>query len=87
MIEAIGWIGSICFALCAAPQAWQSFKEKHSNGLSWGFLGLWLVGEIFTLVYVLPEKQYPLIFNYIVNLAFLLVIIYYKMPKKEKENE
>ena len=37
----LGWIGSLCLAICALPQAWQSFKEKNSNGISWGFLMLW----------------------------------------------
>ena len=37
-METIGWIGSICFALCAIPQAWKSFKDGHSRGITWGLM-------------------------------------------------
>ena len=83
-MDAIGWLGSILFALCGLPQAIKSYKEKHSNGLAWGFLLMWLWGEIFTFAYVLPKMDYPLLANYVVNFLFLIVIIWYKLfPKGE----
>jgi len=81
-METIGWIGSILFALCGFPQALQSYKDKHSNGLNWPFILMWLFGEILTLIYIWPKSDYPLIFNYSLNLIFLLVIIYYKIKSK-----
>ena len=81
-METIGWIGSILFALCGFPQALQSYKDKHSNGLNWPFILMWLFGEILTLIYIWPKSDYPLIFNYSLNLMFLLVIIYYKVKSK-----
>lgn len=83
MLEFIGWIGGAAFAICGLPQAIKSYKEKHSDGLAWGFLLLWLTGEICTTIYVIPKGHLPLIFNYAFNLIFLFVIIYYKIyPKK-----
>ena len=83
--ELIGWIGGIFFAICAIPQAIQSYKDKHSNGLSWSFLILWTIGEILTLIYTLskPVDLWPLIFNYTFNLLAISVIIWYKIPKKK----
>jgi uncharacterized protein with PQ loop repeat len=78
-LEIIGWMGSIMFALCAIPQAWQSYTDGHSNGVNWLFLILWLSGEIFTLIYVVPKKHWPLIFNYIANVLFILIIVYFKI--------
>ena len=78
-MEFIGWIGSILFAICAIPQAIQSYKQKHSNGVSKLFLTLWLLGEIFTTIYVFPKHDIPLLFNYAVNFACVLVISYYKI--------
>ena len=78
-MELIGWLGSICFALCALPQAVMSYRQGHSDGMSWGLLLLWMVGEILTLIYVAPKAHWPLIFNYAGNLVLLQVIIYYKM--------
>lgn len=78
-MELIGWVGSLCFAICGAPQAWLAYKQGHSRGISWGFLLLWISGEVMTLTYVIPKIDYPLIFNYVSNLIFLSVILYFKL--------
>lgn len=82
-MEIIGWIGSVLFAICGLPQAIQSYNEGHSDGLNWLFILPWLFGELFTLIYIIPKGDMPLIFNYVLNLIFLLVILYYKIkPRK-----
>ena len=83
MLENIGWIGSILLAFCGLPQAVESIKTKSSEGLTWGFIGMWFIGEICTFVYILPTLNLPLLFNYTANIIFLAIIIYFKlMPKK-----
>lgn len=80
MMEVVGWIGSILFALCAVPQAWQSWRQKHSDGLSWSFLLMWFFGEVLTIIYVLQKEDVaPLLANYCFNIALLLVIIWYRL--------
>lgn len=74
----IGWIGAIALALCAVPQAWQSFKEKNSDGINDWFLGLWILGEVASFIYVVPTGDMPLIANYGANLVLLGIIGYYK---------
>ena len=82
-METIGWLGSILLAFCGLPQAWESYKTKSSEGLTWGFILMWFMGEIFTVIYIIPKWHWPLIFNYTANIIFLSVIIYYKIkPKK-----
>jgi uncharacterized protein with PQ loop repeat len=82
-MELIGWLGSILLAFCGLPQAIESYKTKSSEGLTWGFIGMWFIGEILTIIYILPQMVLPLIFNYTANIIFLSVIIYYKInPKK-----
>lgn len=78
-LEIIGWLGSICFAVCGAPQAYKSWKDKHSNGITWGLLLLWILGEICTLIYVIPKGHAPLILNYLGNIGFVSIVIYYKI--------
>jgi uncharacterized protein with PQ loop repeat len=86
-MDAIGWIGSGLFALCGLPQAVQSAREGHSHGLSWMFLLMWFFGEIFTMVYVWPKMDYPLLANYLTNMVFLVIILYYKIfPRAKNEN-
>ena len=82
-METIGWIGSILFAVCGIPQAYHCWKTGNARGLSWGFIGCWFFGEIFTLIYVFPKSDWPLIFNYTLNLVFLLVIIKFKIWERK----
>lgn len=82
-MENIGWIGSILLAFCGLPQAIESIKTKSSEGLTWGFIGMWFIGEICTFVYILPKMDLPLLLNYTANIIFLSIIIFYKLcPKK-----
>jgi len=81
-MEYIGWIGSILLAFCGLPQAIESFKTKNSDGLTWGFLIMWGVGELFTIIYIIPKWHWPLIFNYTANIIFISIILYYKIKPK-----
>lgn len=82
-MELLGWIGALAFAFSAVPQAYKSYKEGHSDGISAGMLSLWLIGEILTIIYVVSTvHSLPLIFNYTINLGCLYVIIWYKLPTR-----
>jgi uncharacterized protein with PQ loop repeat len=79
-MEVVGWLGAILFALCAVPQALISYKQGHSNGLSGWFLGMWLLGEILSLIYcIVVVKSIPILFNYSFSLLCLLIIGRYKI--------
>ncbi len=83
-METIGWLGSILLAFCGLPQALESYKTKNSDGLTWGFILMWFVGEILTVIYIIPKWHWPLIFNYTANIIFLSVILYYKIKPHKK---
>ena len=85
MTDLVGWIGSLMLAVCAVPQAYKSYKEGHSEGLSWGLLTLWGAGELLTLAYVLPKMDLPLIVNYLTNILLIGVMVKYKLYPKIKE--
>lgn len=84
-METIGWIGAILFALCGLPQAWECYRTGNSRGLSWGFLGMWFGGEILTIIYVWPKGDIPLLFNYFLNLVFLLVMVKFKIWERKRK--
>jgi uncharacterized protein with PQ loop repeat len=84
IFEIMGWLGSICLAICGIPQAWQSYKDKHSDGISWGFVLLWAFGEIFALAYVYDKLDLPLLLNYATNILILAIILYYKIKSQNK---
>ena len=81
-IETMGWIGSILFAVCGLPQAIESIKDGNSDGLTWSFLILWFLGEIFTLPYIIHNGSLPLLFNYSLNFCFVLIILFYKIKPR-----
>lgn len=77
-MEVLGWIGSLLLAICAVPQAVQSFRQGHSQGVTHSLLWLWAGGEVFTLAYVLQRADWPLVVNYTANMVSLGVILWYK---------
>jgi len=83
MLELSGIIGAILFAFCGLPQAITCIKTGNSRGLSWTFLIMWFFGEIFTIIYILPKQDYILLGNYILNFAFLLIMLKYKIWERE----
>lgn len=87
MIDVIAWIGAVSFSICAIPQAWECYKQKHARGLAWSFLILWLVGEGCFLVYSIYLADLPLMVNYVANGLALGIIMYYKARGKSSEVE
>lgn len=78
-MEWLGWIGGILLALCGLPQAIKSWQDGHSDGISWSFLLMWAIGEVFVLIYIIPSGQLPLILNYTINIIFAVIILKYKV--------
>lgn len=83
-METIGWVGSILFAICGLPQAWQCWRDGHARGLNWFFLLAWLGGELLTIAYVWPKGDVILLFNYGTNLLFLCVMLKFKLAERKK---
>jgi hypothetical protein len=85
MTAALGCIGSICFAACGIPQAWQCHRQGHARGVNEWFLALWLLGEVCYIVAVLLEFGWVwwMLTNYTINLLVICVIIYYKVRGHE----
>lgn len=85
-MEAFGIIGSILLGCCAAPEAiYSHIKGRNDN--SWTFLLMWFIGEICILIYVIPKKDIPLIFNYGLNIIFISIIVWYKLYPRVGKNE
>lgn len=86
-IEAIGWLSGILFACCGLPQAVLSYKSGNSRGISAGMLWMWFWGEILAIIYVLSKIGFdkPLLFNYTINVLFILVILKYKYFERSND--
>ena len=73
----IAAIGSVLLALCGLPEAIRSFKLKRCD-VGYPMLILWLLGELCLIVFAIQTTQYVLLINYFANVAFILVMLYYK---------
>jgi len=80
LIEQIGWVSAVFFAICAIPQAIVSYKSGNSRGIASLMLWFWLIGEILAIIYVLGKHglDKPLLFNYTINILFIVIILKYK---------
>ena len=78
----IGWVGALALGLCAIPMAWGVHKAGNASSFSALSLGLWLTGEIATIIYILPLGKEPLLVNYLANTICTLVIIKYKIKPR-----
>ncbi|KAL1920193.1 uncharacterized protein VTP21DRAFT_1339 [Calcarisporiella thermophila] len=48
--NALGYLSIFCWIVVLTPQLLQNYKRKSGNGLSWNFLIIWLLGDIFNLL-------------------------------------
>jgi len=81
MADLVGWIGSVLFAVCGAPQALKSFREGHSRGMSPAFMAFWLAGELCYLYSTVAKFGFVswLVVNFLGNIFFVLVIIFFAL--------
>ena len=85
MIELVGWVGATCFSFCGLPQALKTYRTKSAQDFSWGFLWMWMIGEVLTFIYVLAQNielgvyQLPLLINYFLNFSILCYLFFAKV--------
>ena len=76
----IGMVGSLFLTFCAIPELIRTLKDKKCH-LGWGFLLMWLFGEIFCFFYGLELREIPLIINYSFNLIVVSTMTYFKLKE------
>jgi uncharacterized protein with PQ loop repeat len=88
-LDIIGLIGSIALGICNLPQAYHSYKNKSSYGVSPVTVIIGLIGCFSLFIYMLIKlpNEIFLILNYLVNLAALVTIFCYGFGKKDDENK
>lgn len=86
MIELLGLTGGLALAVCALPQTLHSYKHQTAEGLAWGFLSLWLLGELCSLGYALLalDMNAHLILNYSMNILCISTLTLIKLKEALK---
>jgi len=84
-MEIIGWLYTICFAVCYIPQIYKSLKTKKVDDVSVLLFGLSLLGYIAALTYTIGEIGFNpiLITNYILGglSSFIMILIFFHYKK------
>jgi len=84
-MEIIGWLYTICFAVCYMLQIYKSLKTEKVDDISVSLFLLSLLGYIAALTYTIGEIGFNLILitNYILGgLCSLIMILIYFCYKK-----
>lgn len=76
----IGMIGSLLLTFCGIPELIRTLKDKKCH-LGWGFLSMWLIGEVFCVFYGFDLNEIPLIINYTFNLAIVSIMTFFKLKE------
>lgn len=84
-MELVAWSGAFLLSFCSVPELYKAYKTKKCS-LTWSFLMMWLVGEIFTLIPILSrDLGLFLVFNYTLNIAIISALCYYKLRGGKNE--
>ena len=81
----VGFLGAICFALCAAPQVWKAYKTKSTGDISMLYIILSIGGNVFSGIYIGGTNyltgywQIPQYFNYSIALTLVIILMFMKI--------
>lgn len=70
----LGWVATIIFSLMLIPQIIKTAKSKSINDISLSLFILYLIGNIFAIIYAYLIWQPPLLLKY--SLAIITTIFY-----------
>jgi uncharacterized protein with PQ loop repeat len=86
LIDLLGYSAQGLFILASAAQALKAYQDGHSDGISHGLVWSLTIGFIFMMIYLAVKLSFDpvLMFGYIGQLAFCLIIAKYKyFPRKK----
>jgi MtN3 and saliva related transmembrane protein len=73
--EAIGYVAGTLTTIAFIPQAWLSWKTRHTAGLSLGMYAIFAAGVALWLTYGLLIGAWPVIVSNLITLGLALFIL------------
>jgi MtN3 and saliva related transmembrane protein len=87
-VEVVGYIGSFTLAFMTLPQIINTYKTKSAKDLSYGMLGMMMVGYSFFLTYGILIYAIPIISSISLSILNCSILIsmkrYYDVVNTEK---
>ncbi len=73
----------MAFAVCGLPLVWQCVVNRSAKDVNSVFLALWSIGEVCYVVQVMVDYGFVpwMMFNYLMNILFIAVILYFKVKR------
>lgn len=79
------WFGTTILVIRGLPQAYKSWVDGHSRGLSQAMLWLWFLGSALLLPHLILQWEVLLITVYVANILCILVMLkYFYFPRRLK---
>lgn len=84
MIASIfGWIATIIFSIMLVPQIIKTVKTQTTEGVSLSLFIMYLIGNIFAIIYAYLIWQPPLLLKYLLAILTTLLYIYLYLRLKK----
>ena len=87
--QILGWIATILFSIMLIPQIVKTIRTKDTSGVSLLLFVIYLVANIFALLYAIMIYQSPLILKYsiaIVTAVFYIILFLFYFSQRQKSN-
>jgi MtN3 and saliva related transmembrane protein len=88
LAQILGWIATILFSIMLVPQIIKTIRTKDTSGVSLLLFIIYLIANIFALIYAFMIYQSPLILKYSIAIAtavFYISLFLYYLNKKRKK--
>lgn len=88
MIDLLGWLSFVLFAIMQIPQIWKTIKTKDVSGVSvltWVIYAIALsLSAIYLILFNKENKPWPVITNQILSavMSLIQVVLYYRFKSK-----
>ena len=80
----IGLFAGICTAISLLPQLIKIIRDKKANAISYGMLGILMLGLITWIVYGIVRKDYPIILTNCLSLTLNILIFIFTVKYKTR---
>lgn len=80
----IGLFAGICTAISLLPQLIKIIRDKKANAISYGMLGILMLGLITWIVYGIVRKDYPIILTNCLSLTLNILIFIFTIKYKTR---
>ena len=90
--QGFGIIALVCGLLQSIPQIYENWRNGSANGISYGFLISWFVGDVTNFIgcilnYQLVTQSMMAIYFIVVDVILCIQTIYYRRGMSAKQNE